>query len=279
LLGFREIFDQSSEGLEKDILQSLNEKGLSLKKCRGQGYDGAAVMSGVYSGVQARILSIEKTAAYVHCAAHNLNLVLSDAVSGIVQVRNFFDTVQKIYTFFGSSIIRWSLLENTSKDKCPLLSEPLPSSSTGVTLKKLCPTRWSSRLNAVIAVKSRYTDITRALTSIILNSNKSDEKAEATGLRKEMQSFEFVIVLVMWYEILKTVDLVSKLLQTKNMDLHKAANLLRVATEKLKKYRNSFHEVHEDAKKLAEKWGVTPAFSEKRARAKKRFLMKLPSMK
>ena len=35
-------------------------------------------MSRIYSGVQARIVANQPKAVYVHCAAHNLNLVLSD---------------------------------------------------------------------------------------------------------------------------------------------------------------------------------------------------------
>jgi hypothetical protein len=52
----------------------LKEFNLDLNKCRGQGYDGAAVMSGISSGVQKRISDIIPRASYVHCSAHNLNL-------------------------------------------------------------------------------------------------------------------------------------------------------------------------------------------------------------
>ena len=46
-------------------------------------------MSGVYSGVQARIREKEPLATYVHCAAHNLNLVLNDAVKHIPEMEQF----------------------------------------------------------------------------------------------------------------------------------------------------------------------------------------------
>lgn len=54
-LGFKEVTDQTGSGLEEEILASLEEKGLTLFKCRGQGYDGAANMSGIYQGVKSRI--------------------------------------------------------------------------------------------------------------------------------------------------------------------------------------------------------------------------------
>lgn len=59
------------------ILTGLKPNDLSIDKLRGQGYDGAANMSGEYSVVQARILEKAPYAKYVHCAAHNLNLVLN----------------------------------------------------------------------------------------------------------------------------------------------------------------------------------------------------------
>lgn len=65
-------------------------------------------MSGIYTGVQAQIAAKQPKAVYVYCAAHNLNLVLSDSKSEVTEVRNFFDTVEQVYVFFGHSITRWS---------------------------------------------------------------------------------------------------------------------------------------------------------------------------
>ncbi|KAG8540294.1 hypothetical protein GDO81_019541 [Engystomops pustulosus] len=90
-LGFYAVKDQSAAGIEKDINAGIESKGLKLNKCRGQGYDGAATMSGIYSGVQARIAEKEPNALYVHCAAHNLNLVLQDAMANVKEVAGFFD--------------------------------------------------------------------------------------------------------------------------------------------------------------------------------------------
>lgn len=86
-VGFREVTDSSASELTNDIIVSVEESGLDLSKCRGQGYDGAANMCGIYIGVQARIAAKEPTAVYVHCASHNLNLILNDAVR--IQVRQF----------------------------------------------------------------------------------------------------------------------------------------------------------------------------------------------
>ena len=57
-------------------------------------------MSGIYTGVQSRLKEIVPNALYVHCAAHNLNLVVQDAVLGVQAISNFFTTLQDIYKFF-----------------------------------------------------------------------------------------------------------------------------------------------------------------------------------
>ena len=46
-------------------------------------------MSGVYSGVQARISEKEPLAVYVHCSAHNLNLALNDSIKNVPEIKQF----------------------------------------------------------------------------------------------------------------------------------------------------------------------------------------------
>ena len=45
---FAKIEDPSAIGFHKLITDSIQQKGLDIKNCRGQGYDGAAVMIGKY---------------------------------------------------------------------------------------------------------------------------------------------------------------------------------------------------------------------------------------
>ena len=61
-IGFHEVIRGTASELRYDIVSSIESNGLQLFNCRGQGYDGAANMSGIYSGVQARITDIEPTA-------------------------------------------------------------------------------------------------------------------------------------------------------------------------------------------------------------------------
>ncbi|KAL4712073.1 hypothetical protein ACJJTC_005309 [Scirpophaga incertulas] len=116
-LGFIAVTDCSAAGLKTVILNLTKEYGIDLTKCRGQGYDGANVMSGVYGGLQTLIKEHAPNADYVHCAAHALNLVLNDAARHVREVSTFFDNLEIIYTFFANSIKRWAMLSDDSSEK------------------------------------------------------------------------------------------------------------------------------------------------------------------
>jgi len=47
---------------------------------------------------------------------------------------------------------------------------------------------------SLLAVKLRYLDIMKALTKINLTSNKKEERDEANRIRKNMSTFEFILI-------------------------------------------------------------------------------------
>ena len=87
---------QDAESLSKYILDNLRKHGLDPSRIVSQGYDGASVMSGRYTGVQQRIKDVVPHAIYVHCYAHTLNLVLVDAVKPVQLAVEFFVLLQSL---------------------------------------------------------------------------------------------------------------------------------------------------------------------------------------
>lgn len=90
-LGFYPLHKRGAEDHVNLIISVLKNYNLDINKCIGHGYDGASVMSGGYTGVQKRNSDIIPNASYVHCASHNLNLVLSDVAKSSSKILNFFD--------------------------------------------------------------------------------------------------------------------------------------------------------------------------------------------
>lgn len=79
----------------------LERYGLNYKNnLVGQAYDGAAVMSGKHSGVQARIKEQPKFAFCIHCSTHCLNLVLVDVVKSVPETEEFFFFVAESLYFY-----------------------------------------------------------------------------------------------------------------------------------------------------------------------------------
>jgi hypothetical protein len=262
-LGFHEVKDQTALAMSNQIIKSINDKNIPLNKCRGQGYDGANTMKGTYGGVQKLIKDIEPNAVFVHCAAHNLNLVLNDAVREVIDMQHFFETVQQIYNFFGHSIKRWNILSS-------FISDRERESSTSITLKTLNPTRWAGCYNAIFALKVRFVEVQKALTKTILLNCKSDERNEAISLKKKIENYKFIMLLVFHCKILQTIDSASKALQSKATDLTNALKRLKICLEELERYRHEFENLKKEANSVAEKWSINPEFSKTRQRKVKR---------
>ncbi|GBN73864.1 hypothetical protein AVEN_189452-1 [Araneus ventricosus] len=79
-----------AKSIAECIQASLEKVVAKPEKLISQSYDGTNVMSGQHAGVQAFIQRAYKNAQYVHCYAHQLNLIVGQATSPNQQVRVFF---------------------------------------------------------------------------------------------------------------------------------------------------------------------------------------------
>ena len=107
-IGFIVVANSSALGLTMAAVNFLESIGLSSDRIRGQGYDGASVMSGSLGGVHKlfgdhvkRKCGYELPVPFVPCASPNLNLVIINAVKTTIGRRNIFGTIEDIYLFFG----------------------------------------------------------------------------------------------------------------------------------------------------------------------------------
>lgn len=76
--------------LAAEIVNELDSLNIDKNKLIGQCYDGASVMSGNSNGVQKIVRYMYPYAYYVHCYAHQLNLILERGASINNTVRSFF---------------------------------------------------------------------------------------------------------------------------------------------------------------------------------------------
>lgn len=81
-----------------------------------------------------------------------------------------------MFNFFAGRTPRWALLA---------FGEDFSYKVRKIVLKKVCPKRWEVRHDAVFCLKERFVDVLKALTNLILTSNKTQEKSIAYGLKKK----------------------------------------------------------------------------------------------
>lgn len=93
------------------LINVLKKYDLDFSMCRGQAYVGASTMSGRFSGLQSKVKELNPLAFYIHCCAHNLNLVLIDSIKSSVDAISFFGTLETLYTFLTSSLPRLHILK------------------------------------------------------------------------------------------------------------------------------------------------------------------------
>ncbi|XP_021991491.1 zinc finger MYM-type protein 1-like [Helianthus annuus] len=224
-LGFLVVDDTTGKGLFDVRTKELESLGLHIVDMRGQSYDNGANMKGKRSGVQSRFLEKNPRALYSACGCHSLNLVLSDMANTITKSRVFFGTIQQIYTIFANSINRWQILKDNVK---------------GLTLKSLSVTRWESRKDSIKPIRTQLVEVRKALKEVSVSDRDPKIQSEARSLEKhEVGDYEFLVQIVIWYEILSNVNVVSKKLQSKDVVLDVAID----EVDKLIKYFKNYREV------------------------------------
>lgn len=229
-LGFLPSVGHKADEMECAVLTFLSNLDIDIKNCRGQSYDNAQNMSGIYNGLQARIKKKSPTAEFVPCSTHSLNLVGTFAAEVTNIGNRFFMTNQNLYTFFSGSTSRWKILENQLKN--------IPNSTL---LKNLCPTRWSSRYAVCKSIKNGYPGIIAALQEISKDTSQRPATIyEAVALNKKIENLEFTFMLVLWTPILERFNMASESLQFVDIDLSSVVVLYKSLELYVSELRNNF---------------------------------------
>ncbi|XP_078522463.1 zinc finger MYM-type protein 1-like [Lissotriton helveticus] len=203
---FNQLKDSSAHTIATTLLQELNNvfpETSDKKKVIAQSYDGASVMSGSSGGVQKKVRDVYPNAHYVHCYAHQLNLIMEQAVSRISKVKHFFAIVGGLPAFFSRSPKRTEVLLD-------IVSRRLP---------KVATTRWNFHIRTVTMIYDYREDLKKCFRAIESSGHfESVAVREAHGFIRTLEDREFLFFLFLFYDIMHQVDILYNQLQKRDID-------------------------------------------------------------
>ena len=159
----------------KDALQTLN---LPFDAMRGQGYDGAANMSGIQNGLQAKVRAENAKALWIYCFGHNLNLVVQDSMEAVRDVENALEKMHGVINFIKKSSKRYEVFKEMVASA--ILDNPRLDKRE---LRPLCPSRWVMRLPSIESLLLHYPTILAQLELL------QDDRALNSEIRAEARAF------------------------------------------------------------------------------------------
>ena len=202
LLAVESMDETTAEALYHTIREKLQQCGTEYSNMRGQCYDGASNVSGIHTGLQARIKEISPSAIYTHCYAHVLNLVIVDTMSNNNVARDFFGTLQNLYVFVETCPKRHAVYLKHQRHLNA--SDDEGKNKREYVLKKLSDTRWTCRADSITAIYNTLEAVIATLKEIRENEKKGHISAEAKGLLQNICDFEFVLALEVFDDIYET---------------------------------------------------------------------------
>nr|XP_027071371.1 zinc finger MYM-type protein 1-like [Coffea arabica] len=227
----------------KDAIDSLfAQHGLSLSKLRGQGYDGASNMRGEFNGLKALILQENPYAMYIHCFAHQLQLVIVAVAKGNIIVNEFFVYVSMIVNLTGASCKRRDQLRQIEHDKIvTLLDSGDIISGKGknqeTSLARPGDTRWGSHYLTLLRLSSMWASVIGILGNIQDDATTSDNRCMARGLIDRMNDYEFVFALHLMKYLLGITNDLSLVLQQRDQNIVQAMSLIDTMKSQLQDFR------------------------------------------
>ena len=183
------------------------------------------------------------TAFYVHCFAHQLQLVLVAVAKNHVDIALLFTMISKLVNVVGASCKHKYLLREKQAEKI-LEAIDIGKTETGkglnqeYTLQRATDTRWGSHYVTLLNISILFSSIIEVLEYVVEDCGSSEQKAEAVILLDWTQSFDFVFALILMKSILGITNELSLALQRKNQDIVNAMELVGISKQRLKTLRN-----------------------------------------
>ncbi|KAL7590672.1 hypothetical protein Lser_V15G37980 [Lactuca serriola] len=243
-IGVVHVKDTSSLTLKAAIDDVFTRNNLSMSQVRGQGYDGASNMRGAFNGLKALILQDNDSAHYVHCFAHQLQLVIVGVAKKHDGVDDFFEQLSLVVNVVGGSCKRQDMLRESQRERVQMsIGNGELETGRGLnqesSLIRAGDTRWGSHFKTITSLMNLFPEVRHVLAYVEEEGSTLSNRNQAFGILKYFKTLDFVFYLYLMYEILHLTNVLSKHLQKKDQDILEAASLVRGTMDALKSLRDT----------------------------------------
>jgi hypothetical protein len=224
--GFLCPSDPDAQALTDGILSVIDPLiDHNFDKLVAQSYDGAAAVGAKDKKIQANIKAKYPNAHFVHCYAHQLDVIMAQASSQCNQVRLFFSNIQDVPDFFSNSPERVALLD----------------AIVGGKIARSVPTWWdfeSRVVNVVFEYREELIECMEAIeegklgTNIILIN-------QAMSIKRMLQDGRFIFWLTFFQYIMPHVDVLFEELQKRKVDPVELKNAVECFTASMNKIKET----------------------------------------
>ena len=187
---------------------------------RGQGYDGASNMSGAFNGLKSLILNKNSSAYYIHCFAHQLQLVVVAVAKKHDDVDEFFEQLVVVVIIVCGSCKRKDMIREMQKERVAA-EIGIGETETGkrlnqkISLVRAGDTRWGSHFRTIVSLVNLFAEVVAVLKYVKEEGSTLSNRNQAKGILSYFKTLDFVFLLHLMLEILCLTDTLSKHLSKK----------------------------------------------------------------
>ena len=226
-VGLYGIENTEAKTLVNMILDVLTRLNLSIKKLRGQCYDGASAMSGPCSGVAKQIRDLESRAVYTHCYGHSLNLACMDTIKSSKVMQEALDITAEITKLVKLSPRRGTIFQRLKDELAPL--DP--------GIRVLCPTRWTVKAEALKSIVDNFEVLQHLWEESLEYVKESEMRARILGVSDRMMKFDFFFGAILGETVLSHSDNLSRTLQKGDISASEGQGVAEMTVTCLKTLR------------------------------------------
>ena len=129
-----------------------------------------------------RVQDEESRAVYTHCYSHSLNLAASDTIKKSKVMKSALETTHEITKLIKLSPQRDAIFHQ-------LQVETDQSADTNISIKLLCPTRWTVRADSLFSIISNYSVLLSTWEKASEVARDTESKARIQGVSSQMNTF------------------------------------------------------------------------------------------